>query len=235
MAGCCRWFPAPSTRLRYLVEHPGELVAKDVLLKAVWPDTIVEENSLNQSIAAIRKVLGERAGEHKYIVTIPGRGFKLVVPVTIAAQPLASTSAEVEIARPRSPAWKKYALLAVIAVAVIIGALLVRKPDDARRVPHSLAILPFKTISPTDEDASLRYGMTDTLISRLRELDGISVQPFSSVRRYGGAEQDALEAARNLGVASVLDGTIQRSGDRLRVSARLVERVGWPPVVVAAV
>jgi len=208
--------------LLYLVEHPGELIAKDVLLKAVWPGTIVEENNLNQSIAAIRKVLGERAGEHKYIVTIPGRGFKLVAPVTTAEQPLASTPAGPSTARPTSPAWKKYAWVAVISVAVIIGAFLIRNPNDAPRAPHSLAILPFKTISPTDEDASLRYGMTDTLISRLRELDGIAVQPFSSVRRYGGPEQDALEAARNLGVASVLDGTIQRSGERLRVSARLV-------------
>ena len=64
--------------------------------------------------------------------------------------------------------------------------------------------------------------MTDTLISRLRELDGITVQPFSSVRRYGSAEQDAVEAARSLGVASVLDGTVQRSGERLRVTARLL-------------
>jgi TolB-like protein/DNA-binding winged helix-turn-helix (wHTH) protein/Flp pilus assembly protein TadD len=208
--------------LLYLVEHAGELIAKDVLLKAIWPDTVVEENNLNQSIAAIRKALGERAGEHKYIVTIPGRGFKLVAPVTTAVQLPAAVPAERSTAKPASPAWKKYALVAVIAAGVIIGVLLALKPDEAMHTPHSLAILPFKTISPTDEDASLRYGMTDTLISRLRELDGIAVQPFSSVRRYGGADQDALAAARNLGVASVLDGTIQRSGDRLRVSARLL-------------
>ena len=70
--------------LLYLVERPGELVSKDALLKAVWPGTIVEENNLNQSIAAIRRALGERAGEHKYIVTIAGRGFKFVAPVTLA-------------------------------------------------------------------------------------------------------------------------------------------------------
>ena len=65
--------------------------------------------------------------------------------------------------------------------------------------------------------------MTDTLISRLRGLPGIAVQPFTSVRRYGASDQDALVAARELGVASVLDGTIQRSGDRLRVTARLLK------------
>ena len=92
---------------------------------------------------------------------------------------------------------------------------------DSNPSPATLAILPFKSVSPTDEDASLRFGMTDTLISRLRELDGVNVQPLGSVRRYGKPDQDAMSAARELGVASVLDGTIQRSGDRLRVTARL--------------
>ncbi|HYJ40823.1 MAG TPA: winged helix-turn-helix domain-containing protein [Steroidobacteraceae bacterium] len=213
--------------LLYLVERPGELVSKDALLKAVWPGTIVEENNLNQSIAAIRRAIGERAGEHKYIVTIPGRGFKFVAPVSSAtslpgAAP-AVLSTTVPIAAVRAPpGWKNYALAAIAAIAIFVAVFVVRHPNDAPPAPATLAILPFKSISPTDEDASLRFGMTDTLISRLRELDGITVQPFSSVRRYGNAEQDALEAARNLGVASVLDGTIQRSGDRLRVTTRLL-------------
>jgi len=208
--------------LLYLVERPGELAAKDVLLKAVWPGTIVEENNLSQSIAAIRRALGERAGEHKYIVTIAGRGFKFVAPVTVATTSPVTPTSESAVTAATPSRWKVAALAAVVVALVIIGVLLARKPVESQQSTHSLAILPFKTISPTDEDASLRYGMTDTLISRLREIDGITVQPFSSVRRYGGAEQDALEAARRLGVASVLDGTIQRSGDRLRVTARLL-------------
>jgi len=209
--------------LLYLVERPGELVSKDALLKAVWPGTIVEENNLNQSIAAIRRALGERAGEHKYIVTIAGRGFKFVAPVTLATTlPGAAPAVAPVDAGPTLSAWKKYASIALIAGALITAVFVARRTIDSNPSPSTLAILPFKPVSPTDEDASLRFGMTDTLISRLRELDGVSVQPFSSVRRFGKPDQDAMSAARELGVASVLDGTIQRSGDRLRVTARLL-------------
>ncbi len=206
--------------LLYLVERPGELVSKDALLKAVWPGTIVEENNLNQSIAAIRRALGERAGEHKYIVTIAGRGFRFVAPVNAATT--SPDAAPVHAVRSASPDWKNYVLAAIAAVAILVAVFLIRRPGDAPLAPATLAILPFKSISPADEDVSLRFGMTDTLISRLRELDGVTVQPFSSVRRYGRPDQDAIAAARELGVASVLDGSIQRSSDRLRVTARLL-------------
>lgn len=200
--------------LLYLVERPGELVGKAELLKAVWPDTVVEENNLSQSIAAIRKVLGERAGEHKYIVTIPGRGFRFVAPLGEALPAVPAT---------RTPVgWRPWAMFAAAGAALIAAVLVARMPMSPPR-EQSLAILPFKPVAPADDDASLRYGMADTLISRLRGLDGVSVQPFTSVRRYGGSDQDALAAARELGVASVLDGTIQRSGDRLRVTARLLK------------
>lgn len=212
--------------LLYLVEHPGELVSKTALMQAVWPTTVVEENNLSQSIAAIRRTLGERPGEHKYIVTIPGRGFRFVAPVET---PLAG-AAPADAPAPRGTvaptgSWRGW-LAAALAVLVLGGGALgyqLRTPSDAGTTAHTLAILPFKPVDPADSDPSLQYGMTDTLISRLRELDGVSVQPFSSVRRFGNPDQDALVAARVLGVASVLDGTIQRSGDRLRLTATLFD------------
>src|ERR1700688_4265312 len=69
--------------LRYLVEHSGELVEKSSLMKTVWPRVVVEENNLSQCILALRRALGEAAGERKFILTVPGRGFKFVAPVTV--------------------------------------------------------------------------------------------------------------------------------------------------------
>jgi DNA-binding winged helix-turn-helix (wHTH) protein len=69
--------------LRYLVERSGEIVEKSSLMKAVWPRTVVEENNLNQCIFTLRKVLGEAAGERRFILTVPGRGFKFVAPVNV--------------------------------------------------------------------------------------------------------------------------------------------------------
>ena len=86
----------------------------------------------------------------------------------------------------------------------------------------SLAVLPFKPLLAATRDEALELGMTDTLIARLSSIEEVTVRPLSSVRRYGGLEQDALAAGRELEVESVLDGSIQRMGDRLRVTVRLL-------------
>jgi pimeloyl-ACP methyl ester carboxylesterase/DNA-binding winged helix-turn-helix (wHTH) protein len=78
--------------LLYLVEHRGELIDKSTLMKAIWPHVVVEENNLNQNISALRRVLGERAGEHRYIVTEAGRGYRFVADVTIVSASVASSA-----------------------------------------------------------------------------------------------------------------------------------------------
>ena len=223
--------------LLHLVQHPGELVGKEALMRAVWPDTIVEENNLSQSIAAIRRALGERPGEHKYIVTIPGRGFRFVPQVrrlTEASTLQPPGAAAPDVLPPEAPAsggmagaparhrWIAATAGAVALAAAVAGYVLLPQRAADSQV-RTLAVLPFKPIDPIDADRSLQYGMTDTLISRLGSLGGVSVQPFSSVRRFGDPNQDARAAGKELGVASVLDGTIQRNGDRVRVSASLID------------
>src|SRR3954462_1851815 len=74
--------------LSYLVEHAGTVVDKDELMRAVWPDTAVEENNLTQHISQLRRLFGEGRGEHRYIATVPGRGYQLVAPVRVASQPM---------------------------------------------------------------------------------------------------------------------------------------------------
>jgi TolB-like protein len=89
--------------LLYLVEHRGELVEKSALMHAVWPNVVVEENNLNQNISVLRKVLGERAGEHRFIMTVPGRGFRFVAPVTVAGNGQALRAAPATSKAPLSP------------------------------------------------------------------------------------------------------------------------------------
>ena len=222
--------------LLYLVQKPGELVSKPDLMRAVWPDTVVEDNNLSQSITAIRRALGERAGEYKYIVTVPGRGFRFVAAVSPSYG--SEQAAPAELQSPATPAVKSPARHRVLpygaaACVVIVGALAWFGWEQSRSpgIPNTIAILPFKAIDPASADPALPLGMTDTLISRLRQVDGISVQPFSSVRRFASADQDARAAGRQLGVAIVLDGTLQRDGERLRVTATMIDvssgRVMW--------
>jgi TolB-like protein len=100
------------------------------------------------------------------------------------------------------------------------GAASGRAPDAG---PATLAVLPFKPIVASSRDEALELGMTDTMIMRLSGIGDVVVRPLSSVRRYVGLDQDPLAAGRELGVASVLDGSVQKSGTRLRVTARLLD------------
>jgi len=168
--------PKAMDALNYLLNHRQELLDKDTLLQAIWPNVTVEENSLTQTISTLRRVLGEARGQNRYIATIPGRGYKFVAEVA----------------------------------------------QRAAGPQRTLAVLPFRSLTPEDRNESLELGMTETLVTSLNALHELSVCPLSSVIRYGMLERDAAEAGKELGVESVLEGSLQRQGDRLRVTARLV-------------
>jgi len=222
--------------LVYLVEHAGEPLDKDVLLRAVWPGVIVEENSLTQNISTLRQLLGEVRGENRYIATIPRKGYRFVAAVT---RKEASASSELPAAVERTPAVaharsadprrrSKIATVAGLAVVVVAFAsltLLRAPPEVPVSAPHAgqtLAVLPFKPLLPTDRNEALELGMTESLIASLARTSPRAISPLNSVRRFGGRDQDAIAAGRALGVDMVLDGSLQRSGDRLRVFARLI-------------
>src|ERR1700733_12749050 len=166
--------------LLYLVEHTEAVLDKNTLMKAIWPDTVVEENNLSQNISILRRVLGGARAAHGYIVTVPGCGYRFVAPV-----------------RKHAPA----------ETAVSI---------------RSIAVLPFQPLVKEDRDASLEMGMADTLIARLSGLRDMIVRPISSVRKYAGLGQDGLIAGRELEVESVLEGSLQRAGNKVRVTVRLL-------------
>jgi DNA-binding winged helix-turn-helix (wHTH) protein/TolB-like protein/Tfp pilus assembly protein PilF len=125
--------------------------------------------------------------------------------------------------------WRTFSLAAacLLAVGLVAGTAyyFLRQVPSKHAGPAgvgSLAVLPFKPLVPEGRDEALEVGMADTLIAKLGNIGGLSVSPLGAVRRYGGLEQDPLAAGRQLGVEAVLDGTIQRSGDRVGVTARLL-------------
>ena len=129
------------------------------------------------------------------------------------------------VAKPRARLRRPVAVAAVMlmVVAAIAYALLFRRAPGVRPPEiKSLAVLPFKPLVADHRDESLEMGMADTLIFRLSNLRDVTVRPISSVRKFSGLEQDPVAAGRELGVESVLDGQIQRWGDRIRVTARLI-------------
>lgn len=168
--------------LLYLVRHGGAVLDKEELMKAIWPDTVVEENNLSQSISTLRRTLGETPGKHRYVVTLPGRGYRFIADVRTTTE---------------------------------------RSTASSESSMKTIAVLPFKPLVAESRDVALEMGMADTLIARLSS-GQVIVRPLSSVRRYGDLDQDPLAAGRDLGVESVLDGSIQRWGDQIRVTVRLV-------------
>src|SRR5215813_14213096 len=229
--------------LLYLVRHSGRMVEKEELMREIWPDAFVEENNLNQNVSKLRRALGESRGENRFIVTVPGRGYRFAADVKVLAEdvpvdPPQSVARQVEdtpdYSRPRLRKRRlrehvgKTVVIGVIASLLAVGAFYIWrariKPTMDAPV-RTLAVLPFKPLVVERRDESLEMGMADALIGKISNIKEITVRPLTSVRRYGGPEQNSVEAGRELGVDAVLDGTIQRWGNRIRVTVRLV-RVG---------
>jgi DNA-binding winged helix-turn-helix (wHTH) protein/TolB-like protein/tetratricopeptide (TPR) repeat protein len=187
-----------------LVENSGRVVCKDELMKQVWGGTFVEEGNLAVSVVKLRQALGESHNERRYIETVPRRGYRFVACVT-------------------EEQGDGTDLVAIPAGMPLIsgGAAGARK--------GTIAVLPFKLIGTTG-DEYLGLGLADALITRLSNLRQVTVRPTSSIRTYDGA-QDPVSAGKELRVEWVLDGSLQKSGRRIRVTVQLVNVVdgvlGW--------
>jgi DNA-binding winged helix-turn-helix (wHTH) protein/TolB-like protein/Tfp pilus assembly protein PilF len=226
--------PKAFETLLHLVKNSGKVLAKEELIEAIWSETIVEDNNLTQNISILRRVFGEKPGEHRFIATVPGKGYKFVPEVRESAREKAKEPAAAEpdsgfVANPkpetRNRAARRFAFIlpAILGILVLgaIGFYLRRESGKSADVSiRSIAVLPFKPLVAENRNEALELGMADTLISKLAG-DEIVVRPLNAVRRYNSLEQDSLAAGRELGTEAVLDGTIQTAGERIRVSARL--------------
>ncbi|HEY7544673.1 MAG TPA: winged helix-turn-helix domain-containing protein, partial [Blastocatellia bacterium] len=226
--------------LALLVENSGHLVDKNEILSQVWPDSFVEEGNLAQNVYLLRQALAD-AKDQCSIETVRGRGYRFVGKVTesrseeIAARDHALVIIEpkVETVAPpsfaiseKSRLWPRFVALAVMVLA--LGAAIyffVTKnstTEENRFKAKSIAVLPFKALGNENSDEPLGLGMANSMIIKLSNLQQIPVLPTSTVFKYTGRETDPLVVGRELGVDAVLDGTIQRDGDRVRVTAQLL-------------
>jgi DNA-binding winged helix-turn-helix (wHTH) protein/tetratricopeptide (TPR) repeat protein len=183
--------------LLVLVQSSGHLVEKDELMTKLWPDTFVEEATLARNISDLRKALCEDTGQHKYIDTVPKRGYRFVAGVRV-------TEGDAILIQRRSK-----------------SRTVIEEIVETTR-PGSLAVLPFKPLGPDGDDEYLGLGLADALITRLSNVRQILVRPTSSIFKYAGSRQDPVIAGRELKVDSVVEGSVQVSGDRIRVTVQLV-------------
>lgn len=235
-----------------LVENHGRVLTKNVLMEALWPDCFVEESSLTQNISLLRKALGNGQADQVYIETIPRRGYRFVAAVTevkdecptnfrsssdfeklkLVGHPTAKTSERPRLelleARsvPRRLRWQTLVAVCCLLAVVSAGMFYWWRVGSAKRnavvAVKSVAVLPFKTVGANGETELMGLGLADSVILKLSKIQQLTVLPTSAVFKYIGAERNALSVGRELGVDAVLDGTVQRSGDQVRVTAQLI-------------
>jgi TolB-like protein/DNA-binding winged helix-turn-helix (wHTH) protein/Tfp pilus assembly protein PilF len=222
--------------LLVLVENSGRVVEKDELMRLVWPDTVVEENNLNQTISALRKALGEDPTQHRYIVTVPGRGYRFVGSVNGSPAPAEAVSQRQadQAARPastqRKPERRSLGVLTLALVLILVAASITYLPVWRRREAtdtgvaaiKSLAVLPLDNLSHDPAEDYFADGMTDELITELGRIAALRVISRTSVMPYRGTHKSLSQIARELSVDAVVEGTILRSGDRVRITAQLI-------------
>jgi TolB-like protein/DNA-binding winged helix-turn-helix (wHTH) protein/tetratricopeptide (TPR) repeat protein len=221
--------PRLFSALQLFVENPGKLLDKDALMLALWPGLVVDENSLSQVVSGLRRALADDKASSRYIQTVPRRGFRFIAAVTVLPEqtvPEAAGSSPIDAPVNQAPERRRWLRLALAGgAAASVGGIawwaLRRAPTVGTAAP-TLAVLPFKPLTAEGRDELLEVGMADSLITRLSTVPGLAVRSIGSVRRYAGADQDPLRAARDLDVAWIVDGSLQRRGDQLRVTARLL-------------
>src|SRR5271155_2152409 len=235
----------PFQILAMLVEHPGEVVTREELQRNLWPaDTFVDfDHGLNKAINKIREALGDSAESPRFIETVTRRGYRFLADVKIVDAAAArgqevgagtgarvgavGPAAAVEEAalprfRPVPLAWK---ICAIVLLVLIAGFVIwkLRRGGGGTPVIRSLAVLPLESLS---NDASQDYfadGMTDELITDLGQISALRVISRTSVMTYKHARKPLPEIARELNVDAVVEGTVLRSGDQVRITAQLIQ------------
>ncbi|HEX8144886.1 MAG TPA: winged helix-turn-helix domain-containing protein [Pyrinomonadaceae bacterium] len=289
--------PKAFDTLLLLVSRSGHIVEKDELLKEVWPDAFVEEATVAQNIFTLRKALGQAQNGHRFIETVPKRGYRFVAGVrevrdsdsvlvvekhtrteivteeeeveaasgngasrpsrgagagangwaTVfsnqgaaanAVEPTATTPEALALAKPEAAGMpqtvtkrpRSLRLYLPLGLALLIGAALAiyfwqsrnAKQRETNLVVKSIAVLPFKALDADSGNELLGLGMADAIIIRLSKFQRLPVLPTSAIIKYTGRDNDPWALGQALGVDAVLNGTVQRSGDRVRVTVQLI-------------
>lgn len=234
--------PKAFDTLLLLVENCGHLLTKDELMKRLWPETFVEEVNLAQNISAVRRALDGKNGGGQYIETVPKGGYRFTAvtrevvwePARMAAQdatPVADAAVEPGRRRwavPRLAVTASATVLVITIALILIPRMLKFRAKGMPATPaaaaiRSIAVLPLVNLSSDPEQEYFSDGMTDELITDLARFGELKVISHTSVERYKDTKRSLPEIARELGVDAVVEGRVMRSGDRVRITAQLID------------
>ncbi|MBV9155863.1 MAG: winged helix-turn-helix domain-containing protein [Acidobacteriaceae bacterium] len=235
--------------LLILVQNAGKIVSKDELMKAVWPDSFVEESNLTQTVFMVRKSLDETA-DRRYVQTVQGRGYRLLVPVvereassTLDTVPAVSGALPEVPSRTdagtvsdgggtlKKPASRRRLQLVGIA-ALLVAALGIywvtlrgRAPAPSAAARPMLAVLPFENFTGDPRQDYFSDGMTEEMISQLGNFEPahLGVIARTSVMHYKHSQEPIAQIGKELGVGYVIEGSVRRDAERVRITAQLIQ------------
>jgi TolB-like protein/DNA-binding winged helix-turn-helix (wHTH) protein/Flp pilus assembly protein TadD len=243
--------PQPFQVLKILVERAGDVVSRDELHDLLWPaETFVDfEQGLNTSIKVLRGVLSDSASEPRYIETLPKLGYRIIVPVEAQAEepapsnetnvpgqnPAAETLVSEKTPHDRIPqpfVVRRWPLLAGISIALIAAVLVgyfqwsrYRSTVQQSGGRTMLAVLPFENLTGDPSQEYFSDGLTEEMIAQLGRLDPqhLGVIARTSVMHYKNSPEQLDQIGRELGVQYVLEGSVRRDADKVRISAQLIQ------------
>jgi TolB-like protein/DNA-binding winged helix-turn-helix (wHTH) protein len=209
-----------------LAQHAGEVVSIDALLDRVWAGVIVTPDSVYQAVASLRRLLGDDPRRPSYIATVPRLGYRMVAAVgpwvDHPAPPLAGRRLS-KRGLLTAAALGGVALLAVFAAYTQMArGRHAAAAAVAKLAVTSVGVLPFLDLTPTMDQEPLTDDVTEGLIDQLSKNTALRTPGFRSSFLLKGKHATPVEAARTLGVSYVVDGSVRKSGDRVRIAARLL-------------
>lgn len=224
--------------LTLLVKNCGRTVTKEEILETLWQDTFVDENNLAVTVSALRKAFGERKDENRFIETVPRRGYRFVAEAKETNGSLIlekHTITEITLEdeeKPKNRIGRRNQNFAIGGIlAVILASVLAysfwNSPKTSEKttgaVSPTIAVLPFRNLSATKDQDQLSLTLTDALITKLAGLKGLTVRPTSSILAFADKPLTPQIVQEKLKVESYLEGAIQKSENRLRISVQLVK------------
>jgi TolB-like protein/DNA-binding winged helix-turn-helix (wHTH) protein/Tfp pilus assembly protein PilF len=224
----------PMALLILLAENQGHLVKREEIIEKIWGKDFFfdAENGINNAIRKIRSALHDNAEHPLYVETSLGKGYRFVAPVERVLETVGSPAPEQGVLRrpPTSFRWR-HAWVPALGVTAFIATVFafnltgIRSRVFARRVPpiHSIAVLPLQNLSGDPNQEYFADGMTDALITNLAQFGSLRVISRTSAMHYKGSHKSLPEIARELNVDAVVEGSVTRSGNQVRITAQLLD------------